>query len=115
MVIWKQIKGFEDYEISNTGLVRNSKKKLKKMYPCGYKSQYLDVHLWSNNERFHRRVHILVASHFLNPPTHPLAIEVNHKDGDKHNNNDWNLEWCTRIENERHKREVLYASNSPRN
>jgi hypothetical protein len=45
-------------------------------------------------------VHRLVAMLYIpNPDNLP---EVNHKDGDKLNNNYWNLEWCTRLHNMEH-------------
>ena len=49
-------------------------------------------------------IHNLVAEAFIEKPTDKLdfKIEPNHKDGDKHNNCDLNLEWMTRQENLQH-------------
>lgn len=50
-------------------------------------------------------IHRLVAEHFIpNPDNKPT---VNHKDGNKHNNNIDNLEWATWTENEKHSIDVL--------
>lgn len=46
-------------------------------------------------------VHRLVAKTFI-PNENADKLEVNHKDGNKLNNNITNLEWCTRKENIRH-------------
>lgn len=52
-----------------------------------------------------RRVHILVASAFVeNPDNKP---QVNHEDGNKRNNKSDNLTWVTNGENQVHRYEVL--------
>lgn len=102
-MIWKDIKNWEGlYEISNTGLVRN---KITNKLIIGDKnsSGYQRVCLYNKNhipskQRFFR--HILVAQHFIpNPNNLP---EVNHKNSNKNINEYWNLEWCSRKENEHH-------------
>ena len=45
-------------------------------------------------------VHRLVALQFL--PTEDTSLQINHKDGNKFNNNVTNLEWCTKEENQNH-------------
>ena len=100
---WLDIKNWEGlYEISNTGLVRN---KITNKLITGDKnsSGYQRVCLYNKNhvpqkQRFFR--HILVAKHFISNPNN--LPEVNHKNSDKDINEDWNLEWCSRKDNERH-------------
>ena len=62
--------------------------------------KYLMVHLTKHNQIKSYLVHRLVAITFLpNPESKP---EVNHIDGDKLNNNAYNLEWTTRSDNLKH-------------
>ena len=60
----------------------------------------------SRNEIWYK-VHRLMAITFLpNPNNYPC---INHKDGNKDNNNLENLEWCTYSQNSRHARDELGA------
>lgn len=90
--IWKNIKGFNDFEVSNLGRVRNARLGLVKSQrstPTGYKI----VDLKENGQRHTRYVHRLVAEAFIeNLSDHP---QVNHKDENKENNHSGNLEWCS--------------------
>lgn len=62
----------------------------------GYKQVFVCV----KNKHYMRYVHRLVAECYLpNPNNLP---EINHKDGNKGNNDVINLEWCTSAENKRH-------------
>ena len=101
-VKWKKIywmNGEETkYSISNIGLVRNDKKdKILKMRE--YKG-YLRVGLTHNGKQKEFLIHRLVAIAFIpNPENKP---EVNHINGVKSCNYDYNLEWVTRTENQIH-------------
>ena len=53
-------------------------------------------------------VHRLVARAWVRGWTE-LRCHVNHKDGNKTNNNATNLEWCTPAENNAHAREMRLA------
>lgn len=88
--IWKDIVGYEGlYQMSNLGRIRNNSIELKQYTQFGYNS----VGLWKDKKCKKFRVHRLVAQAFIpNPHNFP---HINHKDGDKSNNNVDNLEWCT--------------------
>lgn len=91
-----KIKGFEDYEIFENGDIYKNNKKIRTFLNNGY----LMVDLRRNGKAYHKRVHILVAQHFIpNPDNLP---QVNHKDGNKQNPDVNNLEWSTCSDNVKH-------------
>lgn len=116
MIIWKDIKGYEGiYSVSNTGLIKSVSRKgnwtdviLK---PCVYKKGYLYVNLNKNSKGKKFKIHRLVAEAFIDNPENKPCI--NHKDGDKTNNNDWNLEWVTNSENTQHMCYILGKTVTP--
>lgn len=103
MEVWKKIKGFENYEISNLGNVKNitTNRILKKELSKGYLRVTLSCK--GNVKRFqlHRLVSIIFLENIENKPC------VNHINGIKTDNRVENLEWCTYSENEKHSYEVL--------
>lgn len=111
--IWEDIINFEDsYQVSSLGRIRSKTRKIncangatrtikgKIINPQKQNSGYLTVGLWKNNICHTTLIHRLVAQAFIpNPDSLP---DVNHKDGNKHNNELSNLEWCTKTENMLH-------------
>ena len=98
--MWKSITDFEElYEINDIGAVRN-KTNMSLLSSAVCNSGYLKVHLYKNNKCFNKYVHRLVAETFIpNLNNYPC---VNHKDGNKLNNNVNNLEWCSYSKNNYH-------------
>lgn len=116
---WRDIIGYEGrYRVSNFGRVKSLPYRIEYMNKYGKKTVttnrphmlhptkvgrgwdsgdgYLSVPL--SGKRY--LVHRLVAQAFIpNPENKP---QVNHIDGDKHNNFSANLEWCSREENMQH-------------
>ena len=96
--IWKVIEEAPNYQVSNYGRVRNTKKKGKLIIGIFDKDGYPRVMLGTKDEegkakKITRYRHRLVAKAFIpNPENKP---QVNHKDENIQNNNANNLEWCT--------------------
>lgn len=97
----KEIAGHPEYKISREGRVVSLKFNRGKELKQGADTNgYLLVKLFTNNKPHTVKVHRLVALAFIpNPENKP---QVNHKDGNKQNNNEWNLEWATNGENGKH-------------
>lgn len=110
--IWKDVVGYEDlYQVSNLGNIKSKErivkngnriffKKEKILTPFLQKTGYLTITLLKDNKIKSHYIHRLVAIAFIK---NDLDLEqVNHKDGNKENNNVNNLEWCSRSENIKH-------------
>lgn len=99
--LWKPIPGYEGlYEASNFGRIkslkrRGARERILKPNTCG--KDYLCVLLYKEGTRKVSYVHRLVAQSFI--PNLENKREVNHINGDKHDNRTKNLEWCSRSEN----------------
>ena len=115
MEIWKDIPGYEGiYQASTHGQIRTAHNKVtytKKHGVRHWKSRILSgrgdnpktgrrVSLWKDGVSSDCLVARLVAITFLGEP--PFGYTVNHKDGNRLNNNVENLEWLTRGDNIRH-------------
>lgn len=102
----KEIAGFENYTISDDGVVFSKKTgTFKKATSNGRGKGYMFVDLYKDGKRKRLYVHRLVAEAFVpNPCNKPY---VNHLDGDTRNNKAENLEWCTPLENVEHASKIL--------
>lgn len=100
MTIWFDIVGFEGlYQVSNEGNVKSIRNNITLKTHKDNRG-YPAVRLSVNGKLTRKRLHRIVAEHFLpNPSKKP---EINHKDGNKLNNHVSNLEWCTHLENVQH-------------
>ena len=104
--MWKDIKGYEGlYQISDDGKVRRLFKGGRTKELKNRDGLYYTVSLSKGCKKTSYSVHRLVAEAFIDVPTNHL--EVNHKDGNKKNNNVENLEWVTQEENREHAIKVL--------
>ena len=103
--VWKDIPGYEGlYQVSNFGEVKSlsryhhKKETILKKHKT--KDGYYETTLVKNGKYKFIRTHRLVAFAFI--PNLLNKEQINHKDGNKLNNNVENLEWCTLQENKDH-------------
>ncbi len=95
--MWKKYYN-TNYSVSDEGLVRNDK--TQKLLTQSMQQDYKFVTFNIDGKQKRMRVHRLVAELFIdNPLNKPY---VNHKDGNRSNNNVNNLEWVTPSENTQH-------------
>ena len=92
-----------EYMVSDKGYVLS--KRNKPLKPSKNHNGYLIVNLLINNKRVGVAVHTLVARAFCND--YKEGLTVNHKDGNKENNNSNNLEWITLYDNVQHSINIL--------
>lgn len=101
--VWKEINGYHSYMVSNYGeivsLCRNKKIILKQRTT---KSGYKRVNLYSNNICKTFFTHTIVANAFIFNENPKIKLTVNHIDGNKLNNNAYNLEWISFEDNLKH-------------
>lgn len=98
-MIWKDVYEYDNYEVSNTGLIRSKKSnKLRKVFISD--NGYPVITLSKNNKAKTFKLHRIIANAFIpNPDNKPL---INHIDSNKQNYSIENLEWCTSKENSKH-------------
>ena len=115
---FKLIEGYDHYLVSTWGKIyridkafqvetdyQHMTRKLSELSTEETSKGYLRVYLSKNGKRKHHKVHRLVARAFIpNPDNKP---QVNHIDGNKHNNSITNLEWVTDEENKLHRKQIL--------
>jgi len=93
--IWKPIKDYPLYEVSDFGRVRkiSSMRILKHSLSEGYPS----LELRKDSKGTYKRIHRLIAKEFIaNPENLPLVL---HRDGNRQNNLLSNLYWGTYSDN----------------
>lgn len=102
---WKEITWTDGrYYVSDYGNVmsvggKKCKREPRIMHQMEQNSGYLVVKPWVNGKHITCLVHRLVAQAFLGDKP---GMDINHKNGNKHDNRLCNLEWCTRKENMEH-------------
>lgn len=104
---WKPVLGFELlYSVSSLGRIRRDKggrgicSAGRLLHFSANRSGYLEVKLYGGHGiKKILSVHSVVISSFVGP--RPSGMEVNHRDGERHNNRLSNLEYVTPIENKR--------------
>ena len=115
--VWKAVDGIPGYEVSNCGRVRSVDRVVvnrngvtvtlrgKVLKPARHSAGYLSVAPSLGGANLaHSLIHRLVAHAFIGPQA--AGVDVNHIDGNKHNNHVSNLEYVTRKQNMMHAKDT---------
>lgn len=123
--VWKNLskedcsdfEGFEDFQISSFGRIKNKDGKLLKPWSNkkGLPYQLIRLSSFVDGVKIRKTfyIHRLVGFSFLNFEYRYLKkngvtnIEINHKDKNPKNNHLSNLEWCSSVYNRKHERGLL--------
>ena len=99
--IWKDIKDYSNYMVSNLGRVKSlnykNTDKEKILKPYKNREGYLRVELSKNGNGKQYLIHRLVAEAFIDNPNN--LPQIDHINTNKTNNRVCNLRWCTQKEN----------------
>jgi hypothetical protein len=107
---WKDIEGYEGYQISNIGRIKSFRnKKPLIMSLCENADGYLMTRIMKNGKGNTVRAGRLVALHFVDG--FKEGLEVNHIDSNRKNDVYTNLEWVTHKDNIRHSHKHGFKSN----
>jgi len=107
---WRDVPGYENmYQVSDRGQIRSIrscwKHGFRVMKLSNDRAGYFSVGLQVGEKKFRYFVHALVALTFIGE--RPDGMQINHKNGNKKDNNINNLEYLTPSENARHRFRVL--------
>ena len=108
---WRNIEGFDRYEVSNMGMIR-IKKNGRIMKFCS-QVDYYQVTLKNSQKRKTFKVHRIVALAFINNSDPIKKIEVDHINRDIYNNRVVNLRWCTSKQNMKYYQETVVYKGKP--
>jgi len=95
---WKVVEGYENYEVSDNGNVRNTQTG-KIIKQRSDKDGYLRLNISKDKKQKTMSVHRIVAEAFCEKKDG--CIEVDHINNDKTDNRAINLRWVTKSENQR--------------
>ena len=99
-----------EYMISNDGILASLR--MCRYMKCSLNSSgYYSTIITVNNKRINVDIHRLVATAFIPNPEN--KSQVNHINGNKLINNDWNLEWTSQKENIYHAIDIGLRKSNP--
>ena len=108
---WRSIDGYVNYQVSNTGYVRNVSTGLR-LVPFWNSEGYATVGLYKDGKKNTFKIHQLVAKCFIPKPESDEKFEVDHINEDKTNNSISNLMWKTSRQNMWNRSKIRKATSS---